>query len=80
MKTDSVQQLKRNKLDQCARSIFLDPLLFTENLVNNVFINKPPVIQMSISELTEPYFNQVYPEVVKVLQGAIKFAAIELGV
>lgn len=25
MKSDVVQQLKKNKLDQCARNIFLDP-------------------------------------------------------
>lgn len=66
-KSDSVQSLKANKLDVCARNLFLDPLLFTENLSNNAFIHKPPLVSLNINDIVEPYYNDVYKDLVSVL-------------
>ena len=56
----------------------MDPILFTENLINNEFINKPPKNVNALDTIiaSETYDHEVYKEPVQVLQAMIKFAAI----
>ncbi|CDW91618.1 transcription elongation factor spt6 [Stylonychia lemnae] len=78
-KSDNVQSYRNGKIDELASRLFLDPMLFIENLMNNSIIHELKCNKTGLDVISEPYIRPDFL-IKQALQCAIKYQATALSV